>query len=128
MYINVEELLDFLERKYRWPMHVDPGRESGKTETAIKTALQHACKVGMPALYVAPNRSALRQLELKWKPFISKRTLELTSYANLDEFIMGRRYSCVIFDEPGLVYSYGAAAKIHGVGSLLQCSTIIFGN
>ena len=128
MYVDSTELLEFLERKYRWPLHVDPGRSCGKTEAAIKTALQHACKVGIPALYVAPNRSALRQLEIKWKPFITKRTLELTSYANLDTFIMGRRYSCVMFDEPGLVYSYGAAANAQRIGSLLQCSSIIFGN
>lgn len=128
MYINTEELLKFLEQRFTWPLHVDPGRASGKTTAAIEIALRYSCGIGMPSLMVMPNRRAFREAERKWEYAIKAGTLSLTTYDGLETFVMGRRFACILFDEPSLHFKYGASAYCRTYMNLCMCPGIIFGN
>lgn len=124
--INLEEIMRFINADLRWPLIVDPGRQSGKTEAALQIASICANNKCLPALYVTPNRNECRRLEHKWKSDNSEdRNVIFTTYSNLEKNLWGRRFSAVIFDEPGMPWSAALAAKI---SREKNCPIVIFGN
>ena len=122
--INQDEIMRFIQAKVRWPLIVNPGRQTGKTTTAC--AIAHKCYVntGLPALFVAPNRNEWRRLEEQWKPF--KEAIKFTTLPNLRNALAGIRYSVIIFDEPGLANSYASKVAAE-VAFEKDAPVIIFG-
>ena len=125
MYIDRNQLLRFLELDLRWPMAVNPGRACGKTFEAINTAYEFAAHKGLQALYVAPNTRELERLEKKYRdlqPYV-----KFTTYGLLETYRIGRKFSCIMFDEPGLVIRHGVHAYVASISRENQCPVIIFG-
>lgn len=125
MHLDRNNLFEFLELDLRWPLAVDPGRGSGKTFEAINTAYTFAVYKDLQAVYVAPNTTELQLLEKKYRdlsPYI-----KITTYGLLEYYRVGRRFSCIMFDEPSLAIKHGVNSYIARVARENQCPVIIFG-
>lgn len=125
MRVDIKPLYDFLQLNMPWPLAVNPGRGMGKTHNGIEVAAAFAFSKQVPALFVVPNRSELRRLEEKWAQY--KGQVKFTTYANLEQFTVGRQFSCVMLDEPSLMIKYGAHALAAEIIRNKRCPVIIFG-
>lgn len=127
--INLEEIMKFIEADLRWPLVVDPGRRTGKTEAALQIASRCANNKCLPALYVAPNRTECRRLEQRCKSDSpeNKKVIFIT-YSNLEKNLRGRLFSIIIFDEPGIPIRYGAASLVARIIREKGCPAVIFGD
>lgn len=125
MCIDRNNLFKFLELDLRWPLAVSPGRGSGKTFEAINTAYTFAIYKDLQAVYVAPATREMERLEKKYhelQPYI-----KFTTYGMLEHYRIGRRFSCIMFDEPSFAIKHGINGYIARIARENQCPVIIFG-
>lgn len=125
MNIDRNQLFRFLELDIRWPLAVNPGRASGKTFEAINAAYAFAVSKNLQAVYVAPGTREMERLERKYQelqPYV-----KFTTYSMLENYRIGRRFSCIMFDEPSLAIKHGANGYVARIARENQCPVIIFG-
>uniref|UniRef100_A0AAU8EEP7 Uncharacterized protein n=1 Tax=Klebsiella phage vB_Kpn2-P1 TaxID=3230848 RepID=A0AAU8EEP7_9VIRU len=125
MYIDRNQLFRFLELDLRWPLSVNPGRATGKTFEAINTAYEFAVFKGIQAVYVASGVREMARLEKKYNEL--QPHIKITTYSMLETYRTGRRFSCVMFDEPSLAIKHGVNGYVSRVARENQCPVIIFG-
>lgn len=125
MCIDRNQLFKFLRLDIRWPLAVNPGRGTGKTFEAINTAYEFAVFKGVPAVYVASGVREMARLEKKYielQPHV-----KITTYSMLETYRIGRRFSCIMLDEPSLAIKHGINGYAARIARENQCPVIIFG-
>lgn len=125
MYIDRNQLFRFLELDLHWPLSVNPGRATGKTFEAINTAYEFAVFKGIQAVYVASGVREMARLEKKYNEL--QPHVKITTYSMLETYRIGRRFSCIMFDEPSLAIKHGVNAYVSRIARENQCPVIIFG-